>query len=147
MRVSTSQIYDTGKLGILNNQASLYKTQNQLSTGRRVVTPEDDPVAASQALVVTQSKSVNAQFKDNQGAAKTQLSLSSSILGNVSDVMQSVLEKVVQAGNDTLGTSDRKAIATELQAQLDNMVSLANSQDGSGKYVFAGFQTQTMPFH
>jgi len=146
MRVSSSQIYDTGTLGILNNQASLYKTQNQLSTGRRVVTPEDDPVAASQALVVTQSKSVNTQYKDNQGAAKTQLSLSSSVLGNVTDVLQSVLEKVVQAGNDTFGVSDRKMIATELQSQLDNLVSMANTQDGSGKYIFAGFQTQTMPF-
>ena len=47
MRISTNQIYDAGTLGIQNGQSSLYKLQNQLSTGRRVLTPQDDPVAVS----------------------------------------------------------------------------------------------------
>ena len=53
MRISTSQIFDAGALGIQNGQGSLFKLQNQLSTGRKVLTPKDDPVAAAQALVVT----------------------------------------------------------------------------------------------
>ncbi len=146
MRVSTSQIFDSGTQGILRNQGALYKTQNQLSTGRRVVTPEDDPVAASQVLVVTQSKNVNAQFKDNQGTAKSQLSLEETVLGSVGDELQSIMEKVIQAGNDTLGAADRKKIATELQARMDTLISFANTQDGTGKYIFAGYQTQNAPF-
>ena len=69
MRISTNQIYDTGALGIQRNQSTLYKLQNQLSSGRRVLTPEDDPVAAAQALLVTQTKEVNGQHVENQGNA------------------------------------------------------------------------------
>jgi flagellar hook-associated protein 3 FlgL len=56
MRVSTAQMFDTGTAGILNNQSTLFKIQNQLSTGRRVLTPADDPVASAQVLIATQSK-------------------------------------------------------------------------------------------
>ena len=66
MRISTNQIYDAGTLGIQRNQSALYKLQNQLSSGRRILTPEDDPVAAAQALIVTQTKEVNAQHLENQ---------------------------------------------------------------------------------
>ena len=59
MRISTSQIFDAGALGIQNGQSGLFKLQNQLSSGRKVLTPKDDPVAAAQALVVTQSRDVN----------------------------------------------------------------------------------------
>ena len=75
MRISTSQIFDTGSLSIQQSQSALYKLQNQISSGRRVLTPQDDPVAASQALVVTQSMEVNAQYMNNQGQAKNQLGL------------------------------------------------------------------------
>ena len=62
MRISTSQIFDSGALGIQNGQGALFKLQNQLSSGRKVLTPKDDPVAAAQALVVTQSRDVNSQL-------------------------------------------------------------------------------------
>ena len=54
MRVSTNQIYDAGAQGIQQSHSALFKLNNQLATGRRVLTPQDDPVAAAQALVVTQ---------------------------------------------------------------------------------------------
>ncbi len=69
MRVSTSQIFDSGYRGIGGNQFDLFKLQNHLSTGRRMLAPEDDPVAAAQALVVTQSQSVNGQYLANQADA------------------------------------------------------------------------------
>ena len=52
MRVSTSQIFDAGTRNLIDGQSALYKTQNQLSTGRRVLTPDDDPVAAAQVLLI-----------------------------------------------------------------------------------------------
>ena len=53
MRISTSMMYDTGTQNLLQLQTGLYRLQNQLSTGRRILTPADDPVAAAQALVLT----------------------------------------------------------------------------------------------
>jgi len=147
MRISTSQIYDAGALNIQRNQSALYKLQNQLSTGRRVLTPEDDPVAAAQALIVTQSQEVNAQQLENQGNASSQLGLVDSQLSSLTDLLQNVRERVVQAGNTgTLNNSDRQTIATELESRLGEMLGIANSQNGSGDYLFSGYQGSTLPF-
>ena len=147
MRISTNQIYDAGALGIQRNQSALYKLQNQLSSGRRVLTPEDDPVAAAQALIVTQTKEVNAQHLENQGNASGQLGLLDSQLSSLTDLLQSVRERVIQAGNTgTLNNSDRQTIATELESHLSEMLGIANSRTGSGDYLFSGYQGATLPF-
>lgn len=146
MRVSTAQIFDTGTFGIQNNQRAVLKLQNQMSAGTRILTPADDPVAASQALVVTQSRDVNALYKESQATARTRLNLIDANLANVTNELQNVLERAIQAGNSTLGLADRSMIATELQGRLDNLISLANTQDGNGHYLYSGFQTQVQPF-
>lgn len=146
MRISTSQIYDAGSLNIQRNQAALFKLQNQLSTGRRVLTPEDDPVAAAQALLVTQAKEMNAQQTTNQGNAASQLGLVDSQLSSLVDLMQNVRDRVIQAGNTSLTASDRQSIATELEARLGELLGIANAQNGSGDYLFSGYQGATKPF-
>lgn len=146
MRISTSQIFDAGSLGIQRNQSDLYKLQNQLSTGRRILTPQDDPVAAAQALMVTQSRDVNAQYLDNQKAANSQLGLIDSQLNSLTDLVQNVRDRTLQAGNSTLSNSDRQAIASELEARLGELTGIANSQNGSGDYLFSGYQGATLPF-
>ena len=147
MRISTSQIYDSGVASLQRGQSALYKLQNQLSSAKRVLTPEDDPVAAAQALIVTQSKDVNAQHTDNQGTASSQLGLVDSQLSSLVDLLQNVRESVVKAGNTgTLGNSDRNAIATEMESRLSEMLGIANSQNGAGDYLFSGYKGATLPF-
>ena len=147
MRISTSQIYEAGTLNIQRNQSALYKLQNQLSTGRRVLTPEDDPVAAAQALIVGQSRAVNAQHVDNQKNASSQLGLVDSQLNALTDLLQNVRERVIQAGNSATQTnSDRQLIATELEARLGELLGIANSQNGTGDYLFSGYRGATLPF-
>ena len=147
MRISTSQIYDSATLNLQRNQTSLYKLQNQLSTGRRVLTPEDDPVAAAQALIVTQSREVNTQHTTNQGNAKSQLGLVDSQLNSLVDLLQSVRDRMIQAGNSaTMTNTDRAVIATELESRLSEMLGIANAQNGSGDYLFSGYRGATLPF-
>lgn len=147
MRISTNQIYDTGVTSLQRGQYSLNKLQNQLSSAKRVLTPEDDPVAAAQALIVTQSKEVNAQHADNQGTADSQLRLVDSQLSALVDLLQNVRVRVVQAGNTgTLGSANREAIATELESRLSEMLGIANSQNGAGDYLFSGYKGATSPF-
>jgi flagellar hook-associated protein 3 FlgL len=146
MRVSTAQIYDNGTGGILRNQAAAFKIQNQLSTGRRVLTPADDPVASAQALVTTQSKDINKQYVENQSNAESKLGLLEGSLTGVTDILQSARERAVQLGNATLTDKERRFIADELQSRLDDIMALANGQDGEGKYLFSGFQGATLPF-
>lgn len=146
MRISTMQIYNGGTAGIQNLQSDLYSAQNQVSTGRRIVTPKDDPIGAAQALMVTQSSAVNELYLKNQGAADSKLSALDSTLQGINEELVNIYEKSIAAGNGAYSDSDRKAIAAELAERLDSLVSLANTQDGNGRYVFAGFQSTTTPF-
>lgn len=147
MRISTNMIYSSGTNGILNNQAAQLKTYNQITSGRRVVTPEDDPVAASQVLINTQAQEVNKRYMENQGQAKDSLKLVETQLNSAVNVLQEVLDKTIQAGNTTLNDANRAAIAEELQVRLDEMVALSNSQDGNGHYLFSGYQSTVRPFN
>ena len=146
MRISTMQIYNGGTAGIQNLQSDLYSAQNQVSTRRRIVTPKDDPIGAAQALMVTQAGAVNELYLKNQGAADSKLSALDSTLQGINEELVNIYEKSIAACNGAYSDSDRKAIAAELTERLDSLVSLANTQDGNGRYVFAGFQSTTTPF-
>ena len=146
MRISTMQIYNGGTAGIQKLQSDLYSAQNQVSTGRRIVTPKDDPIGAAQALMVTQAGAVNELYLKNQGTADSKLSALDSTLQGINDELVNIYEKSIAAGNGAYSDSDRKAIAAELTERLDSLISLANTQDGNGRYVFAGFQSTTKPF-
>ena len=146
MRLSTSLLYSAGTTTITNQQSNLQKLQQQISTGSRVLTPSDDPVAASQALEVNQAVTRNNQQKVNQDTANSALTNLDGQLGGIGDVIQYVRERVVQAGDGALSTSDKAAIASDIRAQFDALMNLANSKDATGEYLFSGFQGDTQPF-
>lgn len=145
MRVTTNQQFYSGQQTILKNQANLHKLQNQLSTGRKVVNPSDDPVASSRALLASQSKNVNAQYMNNQSIAMQQLSMTDSVLGSMSNTLQSILSSSVQAGDGAYSDAERRSIAAELRQQLNGLVDLANSKTATGEYVFGGYRTTEPP--
>lgn len=146
MRISTSQIFNSGANGIGRNQSDLFKLQNQMSTGRRVLTPEDDPIGSAQALVLTQSAAVSTQFLKNQSDAQGKLNLVESQVASVGDLLKNVRDRLVQAGSTTLTNSDRAYIKTELEARYSELMGLANTQDGDGNYLFSGYQGAVKPF-
>jgi len=146
MRISTTTIYQQGAARISDLQSSLVKTQQQLSTGRRILTPADDPVAAARALDVTQAQSVNAQYATNRQTAVSSLTAVDSTLASVTSVLQNAKTLTINAGNGALNNSDRSNLATQLSSALDQLLALANSTDGIGNYLFSGYQTGTQPF-
>jgi flagellar hook-associated protein 3 FlgL len=146
MRISTSTIYNVNVDALNQQQTKLLYTQQQLSTGRRILTPADDPYAAARALEVGQTDAINTQYGNNLTVAQQSLSLSESTLQSVTTLLQNAKTTMVQAGNAILSNSDRLAIATELQGDLDQLVSLANATDGTGNYLYSGFQGKTQPF-
>lgn len=146
MRISTSQIFNSGIQGLQSNQQALFKLQNQLSSGRRILTPSDDPVASAQALVVTQSKEINTQYMENQSNAASQLGTLEATLGSVVDLVQAARERAVEAKGAGLTDNQRGFIVTDLKIKLEALISLANSGDGSGQFLFSGYQGGTRPF-
>lgn len=146
MRISTSTIFETGGARISDLQVGLNKTQQQLASGRRVLTPSDDPIASARALVITQSDAINDQYAVNRKNAKSTLSVSEGVLGSVTEVLHNVKTLIVSAGNGVLTDTERGYIASELQGNLDHLLGLANSTDGGGNYLFSGFSTTTAPY-
>ncbi len=146
MRLSTSQMFQQAVSSMLSNQTEVAKTQMQLSTGKQVITPSDDPAAATRILDLTQVLETTNQYQRNSDFAEMRLAQEESVLTEVGDVLQRVRELAVQANNDTLSASDRLALASEVRVSIDALVQLSNSQDANGEYIFAGFKTDTKPF-
>ncbi len=146
MRISTQTLFDTGAANIGDLQSRLAKTQQQISTDRRMLTPSDDPVAAARALEVTQSQSLNTQYGVNRRYATSALSEMEGTLSSVTELLQDVKTTIQSASNSMLGDTERDFLATGLIARRDQLLSLANSRDGLGNYMFSGFQTTTPAF-
>lgn len=146
MRISTSMIFSSGATNLSNLQSRLYDLQNQLSTGKRLTQPADDPIASAQVVVVSQQKAVNQRFLANQQGAEDQLAELESRLSGVGDLLFSVRTRVVEAGNGAYTDNDRKAIASEVRERFDELLGLANSADAMGNYVFSGLRGGTKPF-
>jgi flagellar hook-associated protein 3 FlgL len=146
MRISTNTLFESGATRIGSLQTSLNRTQEQMASGRRILTPSDDPVAAAQALDVSQSQSINEQLTVNRGNARNSLSVEESTLGNVTTLLQDVKTAIIEAGNGSLDNQQRGFIAAELQGRLDDLFGLANAVDGAGNQIFAGYQTTKTPF-
>lgn len=146
MRVSSNTIFDHGISTMLARQQEVVTTQSHISTGRRVLTPSDDPVAASQMLDVNEAKAANKQFADNAASVKARLSQQESALSSITRLLQDVRTLVVQSGSGALTPGDLRSIAEEIDGRYQELIGLANSTDGSGEYLFAGFRTGTKPF-
>lgn len=146
MRVSTSMMYNKGLQQMQAQSARLLQTQQQIASGRRILTPADDPVAAARALEIRQSQSSNEQFLSNQAAANDRLRTTENRLTGIGDIMQYMRERTVQAGNAALGPQELSYIATDLRGQYEALLGLANSRDAQGDYVFSGYQTRQAPY-
>lgn len=146
MRLSTTMIYDQQTRGIQGSQASWLKAGEQLATGNRVNSPADDPVAAAQAVVVSQAQTETAQYKTARVFATQNQSTEATTLKQVTDVVTNAQTILVAASNGILSDDDRASYATQLEGIRSQMLNLANSTDGSGRYVFAGYNSDAPPF-
>lgn len=146
MRISSNTLFDSNVTLLGQQQTRLLQTQQQIASGRRILTASDDPVAAARVLEISQSDTMNTQYAVNRTAARHKLSLAESNLQSVTSLLQDVRTAVVGAGNGTFNNSDRQTIAADLSGRLQELTGLANSTDGAGNYLFAGFQSKTQPF-
>ncbi|MBT9591439.1 MAG: flagellar hook-associated protein FlgL, partial [Thiobacillus sp.] len=146
MRISTQTLFDSGAAQMGDLQSGLFKTQQQIATGRRILSPSDDPVAAARALEVGQTLALNTQHGINRQQATGALSLVEGTLSSVTALLQEVKTTIIAAGNGVLSDSERGFQATELRGRFDELLALANSRDAVGNYQFSGFQTNTPAF-
>lgn len=147
MRVSTSQIYNIATLGMSQAQAAIVKTEEQIATGKRVLSPADDPVAAANILLLNQDLARTEQYKKNIDIADNSLSLEETSLESIVDLMQRIRELAVKAGNTAVLTAaDYKSLAAEVETRIGELMNLQNTRNASGQYIFAGYKGDTQPF-
>jgi flagellar hook-associated protein 3 FlgL len=138
MKISTSLYFDRSTQMLSNVQSNLTKTQEQLSTGKQIVSPSDAPDKAALVTRLDSTLARQQSYLDNLKSVNTRLTAEETALQNTSDVMYRIKELATQAANDTLSAQDRKGIALEIGTLRDQILSLANSQDSNGNYLFSG---------
>lgn len=146
MRISTQAFFERSAAGMNSLQQQLFRVQQKLASGSRFLAPSDDPVAAARALGVSQSISETEQFATSRSRAVQALSMEERALQTATTILQGAKTLVVQAGNGTMSDADRGAIATALEGQFAQLLGVANSDDGNGQYLFAGFRSDAPPF-
>ncbi|AMO48996.1 flagellar hook-associated protein 3 FlgL [Kosakonia oryzendophytica] len=146
MRISTQMMYEQNMRGVTNAQSKWLAYGEQMSTGQRVNRPSDDPIAASQAVVISQAQAQNSQYATARTFATQKVSLEESVLQQVTTAIQGAQSTIVKAGSGSLSDDDRASLATELQGYRDQLLNLANSTDGNGRYIFAGYKTESAPY-
>jgi flagellar hook-associated protein 3 FlgL len=147
MRISSLQQFNLGLYGMLDNQSSLQYTYQQITTGRKVVTPADDPVAATKILQVEQELALNEKFNSNVDASINRLGLEENTLRSITDqYLMRARQLAVQAGNGSMTKEDREVIAVEIDQILAAVADLMNSRDASNEYIFSGNKGDTPAF-
>jgi flagellar hook-associated protein 3 FlgL len=146
IRVSTNNVYLQNLTGLNADQSAELTTIAELSSGKQINSPSDNPVGAAQATLLQSDLTQLGQYTTNQNQATQLLNNASTTMTSFINVMQSARTTLVQAGNGSLSDSDRSALAAQLQQNLNQMVGLANTSDTQGGYLFGGSVTSTPPF-
>ena len=145
MRIADRVLTDNVRTNLNHNVDRLMRVQKELSSGRRINAPSDDPAAAATALRYRTDIKLNEQFSRTTDAAKARLGAADTALGSLTDIMQRARELTVQAGSSAISDDQLKAISTELNQLLHSAVQVGNTGFG-GQFLFSGTKTTTAPF-
>lgn len=145
MRVTNNMLVMNFMNDYNNNLERLQKDQNMLSTGKKISKPSDDPVAVANTLKIKTEMARNDAYTKNTDDAKSWLSLTDTALGQIGDLLQSARDLAVQGSNGTLTQSDMQSIAAQVDQIKQQLIQVGNTQY-NGRYIFAGYKTDTKPF-
>ncbi|MGH8465578.1 MAG: flagellar hook-associated protein FlgL, partial [Pseudomonas sp.] len=115
MRLSTTMMYTNGLSGVLSQESDMNRLVEQVGSGRKYLTPADDPLSAALAIGVAQTQSINSTYAMNRQTANTNLGQESNTLDSVKNALQEARTRVIQAGG-VLSDSDRQTLSTALKS-------------------------------
>lgn len=145
MRLSTTMMYTNGLSGVLAQESDMNRLVEQIGSGRKFLSPADDPLGAALSIGIAQTQSMNSTYAMNRQTAKANLGQENNALDAVKNALQEARTRVVQAGG-TLSDSDRQTLSTALKSTREALLGLANSTDGNGQYLFSGNDGKVMPY-
>lgn len=146
MNISTSLLFDRATESMGTLQSKLATTQAQLAASKQILSPSDSPDQAAAIQRLRGEIDKQANHKTNLQVALRHYSVEETALKSSSDILVRIKELAIEAANDTFGTDGRKAISTEMKALRDQLLSLGNTRDDSGNYIFSGTRVNTQAF-
>jgi flagellar hook-associated protein 3 FlgL len=144
-RVTSSMTTRSVLSDIENVYSQLTTTQNELSSGKKLPKPSDDPFGTSRALQDSADLAANQQYQTNAQSMGSWLSTTDTALSSINDDLGRVRDLVLQAANGSMSQTDLDSISTEL-GQLAESIKASGNTQYAGSYVFSGSQTGTQPF-
>ncbi len=146
MRISNLLSQQIGLQTLAEQESRLLHVMQQLGSNRRVLTPADDPLAASQAVSVAQVASINTRLGENRAIAAHALGTQDQALGQTITMLTGVLTQVVQSGNGTYSSGELRSLANTLREARASLLAQANATDGNGQYLFSGDRGELAPY-
>lgn len=145
MRITSANAFETSLNNLQKRQQSLTQAQEQLTSGKRVLKPSDDPAAAAQAERALARISRTEAQQRALDVSRNSMEMAESALGHAGELMQQARELLVSAGNGSYNDSDRLAIAESIRGLRNDLLTVANRTDGTGRYLFGGQGASGMP--
>ena len=146
MKISTHLLFERGSAQMSSVQTKLTQTQAQLAQGKQVINASDAPNQAATTQRLKSILSRQESYQSSLNTVKARLEGEDTTLQSVSNLLVRAKEVSVQGANDTLSAADRKSLGTEMQALRDQLLSLANTKDSNGNYLFSGSRVKQPPF-
>jgi flagellar hook-associated protein 3 FlgL len=144
--MSSDQIHQSGLDVILDAQKKLSRTQEELASGKRLLTPADDPVATAQIQSIRSELSRIETMQSNISRASSELAMVEDSVASVEGLLMRARELAVRGANDSLSLQDREIIATEVDALREQLIATANTQSSDGDYIYAGYAVSAAPY-
>ena len=142
MRITTKMMQNTSLRNLNINKALQEKLTNQMSTGKKITRPSDDPVIAIRSLKLNSSlDKIDQYYEKNASDADSWISLTLSSLSAVNKILtDDVRKNIISANNNYKEAEDRKAIIKNLQQAIEEIYSIGNT-DSAGRTIFTGYRT------
>lgn len=145
MRVTNKNIINNYINNLNRNLRGMSKYQNQLSSGKVVNRPSDDPFAVTRSMALHTSINQNGQYLRNIEDSIGWVDMTDAALGSMGDVMNRLRELVIKGANGSLADADRNAIKDEVEQLIDQVAQVGNT-NYDGRYIFGGQKTTEPPF-
>lgn len=145
MRITNSVLSEGFLRNLSNNLAQMQKYQNQLSSGKEVSRPSDNPLLVGKIMSmdnsIAQNEQYNSNISDSLGWVKTQ----DTALADATGTLQRITDLIIYGSNGSLSELDRTAIVEEVSMKTEELVDILNT-NFDGRYIFAGQKTNSKPF-
>ena len=138
MRVSTQQSYVSMTQSFNDLSSDLSHVVTQMATGKSILLPSDDPIAATRITQLNRQQSALDQYQTNIDSASAGMSQQESILDGVNNDLLAIRDDLLEAANGTNTAESLSSLGQDIQSMTEAMVSALNYQDEDGHYVFGG---------